>query len=490
MLVKEISIFAAALLLFANGAEAQTVQGATNGAPSAPAATLAEMVESEEVITFRLGNIDKPVYEAVETSTCGVAEGISEIEISFEYRRPAKSNMVFTISDAGVIREYSIDGVKRTLTDINYPYENSKYERLWLENGVAVPAEGDWWHKARIVVSGVTATSTMRWEAQHYQTLELRKFGLRNIEVKILEHLDRSKTLRVMDYNIQNAMWADQGNNYDNFVEWMRRADTDVTIFCEAQSNYVTGEDRRMPIPIPERYLPAKWGEFAARWGHSYWVIGAHQDNHPVVITSKYPLTLIQALGGEEVSHGGVHARIEVDGEEIDLVGFHTYPHAFARGLTDNREKVASRRRYDGEKMRTEEMKIFMERTILNKKFKKQKNWLIMGDTNCLSPLDDRFFGHGQDSPLYWGHRYILENTPCIDIVKEYGCPQERDVMIPSIQWERRIDIIYASPQMMKRVVRVKTPKDEFTTSIKRKGFRFHERSSDHLPVIVDFRLK
>ena len=426
----------------------------------------------------------------VAVSEYGIKAGISDIVVSFEYCRPAKTNLVFSISDAGVIREFSIDGVERALNDRNYPYEDSLVERLWLENGAAVASEGDWWHKATITISGATEKSVIHLEAQHYATQELKNFGLRNVEVKVVEHLDRSQFLRVMDYNIQNGMWADQGNNYDNFVKWMQRADTDVVIFCEAQSNYITGIDKRLPEPIPERYLPSHWGEFAARWGHKYWVIGAHQDNHPVVVTSRYPLTLVQALGGKELSHGGVHAQVEVNGEKIDLVGFHTYPHAYERGLTDKAEQIASRRRYDGEKMRTEEMKIFMERTILNKKFRKQKNWLIMGDTNCLSPLDDRFFGHGADSPLYWGHRYILENTPCIDIVKKYCCPQQRDVMIPSIQWERRIDIIYASPSMMERVVKVETPKDEFTTSIKEPGLRHHKRSSDHLPVIVDFIMK
>ena len=475
--------------LFASYADAQTVSD-SNVAATPKVTTAAIGTANGNTTPLKLDEETKPTHEIVEATAFGQKAGISDIEVTFEYRRPAKSNLIFTITDAGVIRSFSIDGVERTLTDLNYPYLNSHEERLWIENGAAVPGEGDWWHKASITISGVTEKSTMRWEAQHYATHELRKFGLRNISVKTLSHLDRSKTLRVMDYNIQNGMWADQGNNYDNFVAWMRRADTDVAIFCEAQSNYITGIDKRLPEPIPSRYLPAHWGEFAARWGHSYWVIGAHQDNHPVVVTSKYPLTLVQALGGEEVSHGGVHAQVDVNGEKIDIVGFHTYPHAFSRGLTDNKEKVASRRRYDGEKFRAEEMQIFMERTILNPKFKKRKNWLIMGDTNCLSPLDDRFFGHGANSPLYWGHKYILENTPCIDIVKQYCCPQQRDVLIPSIQWERRIDIIYASPAMMERVVKVETPKDEFTTSIKEPGLRHHKRSSDHLPVIVDFKIE
>lgn len=490
MKTKSISICAALALLVASGANAQTV----NSSPVEPKVTIASIAGTESgVTTLRIADEQNPVCEIVEAPALNLKAGISDIEVTFEYRRPAKSNLIFTISDAGVIREFSVDGYNRTLTDVNYPYEDSLVERLWLENGAAVANEGDWWHKARIVISGATDKSAIRWEAQHYSTHELRKFGLRNIEVKVLEHLDRSQVLRVMDYNIQNGMWADQGHNYDNFVNWMLRADTDVVIFCEAQSNYVTDIDKRMPEPIPERYLPSHWGEFAARWGHKYWVIGAHQDNHPVVVTSKYPLTLVQALGGEELSHGGVHATVEVNGEKIDLVGFHTFPYAYTRELvkTDRvQEQKESRRRYDGEKMRMEEMKTFMERTMLNKKFKKQKNWLVMGDTNCLSPLDDRFFGHGVDHPFYWGHSYILNNTDCIDIVKEYCCPQSRDVMIPSIQWERRIDIIYASPSMMERVVKVETPKDEFTTSIREKGLRHHKRSSDHLPVIVDFRIK
>ena len=86
-------------------------------------------------------------------------DGISDIEVTFEYHRPAKSNLIFTITDAGVIRSFSIDGVERTLTDLNYPYLNSHEERLWLENGAAVAGEGGWLHKARIVISGVTEKS-------------------------------------------------------------------------------------------------------------------------------------------------------------------------------------------------------------------------------------------------------------------------------------------------------------------------------------------
>ena len=50
--------------------------------------------------------------------------------------------------------------------------------------------------------------------------------------------------LRVLYWNIQNGMWADQGNNYDNFVEWVKRYDPDVCVWCEAQTIYEDGTNK------------------------------------------------------------------------------------------------------------------------------------------------------------------------------------------------------------------------------------------------------
>ena len=43
--------------------------------------------------------------------------------------------------------------------------------------------------------------------------------------------------LRVLYWNIQNGMWADQGNNYDNFVEWVKRYDPDGNATLRAPYN-------------------------------------------------------------------------------------------------------------------------------------------------------------------------------------------------------------------------------------------------------------
>ena len=49
--------------------------------------------------------------------------------------------------------------------------------------------------------------------------------------------------LRVLYWNIQNGMWAEQGDNYDNFVEWGKRYDPAVCVWCEAQTIYENGTD-------------------------------------------------------------------------------------------------------------------------------------------------------------------------------------------------------------------------------------------------------
>ena len=94
-------------------------------------------------------------------------------------------------------------------------------------------------------------------------------------------------TLRVLYWNIQNGMWADQHNNYDNFVEWVKKYDPDVCIWCEAKSRYVSHQNVKMKEE--DHYLIKGWGELAARYGHQYWEHGGHRDGFPQVVTSKYP---------------------------------------------------------------------------------------------------------------------------------------------------------------------------------------------------------
>ena len=145
--------------------------------------------------------------------------------------------------------------------------------------------------------------------------------------------------LRVMYWNIQNGMWSDQGNSYDNFVEYVKSQNPDICVWCEAQSIYITGTADK--CAVEDRYLVDGWAELAARYGHNYVFVGGHRDNFPQVITSKYPIEGIDRITGNLetktpeqtdtiVSHGAGWARIRFKRKELNVVTLHTWPQAYS----------------------------------------------------------------------------------------------------------------------------------------------------------------
>ncbi len=414
--------------------------------------------------------------------------GISEIEMTFSYKW-VDSPVIFTVSDAGVICSCSIDGMVLPLNNYNYPYTEHNEEKLRIPRLKSKS-------RIKVKIKGVTDQTKFKWVLEENgQELQPK------VKTKVLNTVSRDNILRVVDWNIQNGMWTGQEDNYDRFVAYMQQMDADVCIFCEAQTIYYTGT--KDYCEISERYLPYKfkdhpkgadpgfepegWQELAARFGHKYVKVGAHQDSYPVIVTSKYPVTLVQKLGGEDISHGGIHAQVDFHGETINLVGFHTYPHAFGKGVKGDEARAASKAKHEGDLYRLNEIKAFMARTILNPAYANENNWLIMGDTNCLSPLDDGHLKYGLDDYRYWGHKYILENVPVTDLMKSFACPGERDAFVHTTQSRRRIDMMYGSKSMIDRMINAITPHDEYTKGDRIPGIGFIDNSSDHLPVIVDF---
>ena len=43
--------------------------------------------------------------------------------------------------------------------------------------------------------------------------------------------------LRLLYWNIQNGMWSDQANNYNNFVAWVKKYDPDICVWCDRTGN-------------------------------------------------------------------------------------------------------------------------------------------------------------------------------------------------------------------------------------------------------------
>ena len=470
------------------------------------------------VITWNAGAAESSLHREVSTAALSMLEGINVVEVSFKMCPKDKYNsfVEFAAHKAGVVTELWINGVHRTLYKEIYPYENSMVEqvRMITNNDILKYSskidDKSTWNEVRMVISGVTPQTSLAWLSNPESDKSKCGFCIDDIQVKVLSTVTRENTLRIMTYNVQNGIWGDEQNNYDNFVKWMQEQDPDICIFCESQTIYKTATHDK--CDVTERYLPygkghtwergtepyfepKGWIELGTRWGHTYAKIGAHIDNHPVTVTSKYPVTLVQKLGDKnphEIWHGGIHAQVTVNGETINIVGYHTWPFGMSRETRGKGKDVEQKSAWanGGDDYRTYETEYFINSTVKNPKYADQKLWIITGDTNCRSSLDDAFLGYGPKSPRYGSNNYVLDHSGCKDIIKTYNSPDKRDVLMSSTQKQARIDIMYGSDEMMSRVIRAEIPKDEFTAAPYNAKMKFYDKSSDHLPVIVDFKWK
>ncbi|MBP3483140.1 MAG: endonuclease/exonuclease/phosphatase family protein [Alistipes sp.] len=276
-----------------------------------------------------------------------------------------------------------------------------------------------------------------------------------------------SEKIRLISFNIQNGMWADQRNGYDNFVKWVAEYDPDICCFQEASSIYT--DDASASASRNKRYLPYKyqnfvpsttldeeptgWIELAARWGHEYVVLGAHQDNFPVVFTSKFPIECVQKLNGTELSHGGVHVKIK----GINLIGLHLWPQKYAKGEATTGT--------GGNAYRLSEIQTMLSRTINNSEYYTEKRWLMMGD-----------FNSGFTSA----------------VTKEMNANSFSDILVENHNYGgSRIDYIYATDEMLRYVVRSEIIRDGFAHSEQLPGYDGQTwwKYSDHYPLMVDFEI-
>ncbi len=295
----------------------------------------------------------------------------------------------------------------------------------------------------------------------------------------------RDTSLRLLYWNIQNGMWSDQPNGYDNFVEWVKRYDPDVCVWCEAQTIYEDGTSKA--CKADDRYLTDNWGELAARYGHKYWTKSGHRDNYPQVITSKYPIEKILDIVGEEpdsvVTHGACRAAIKVDGKRVNIVTLHTWPQAYAYRAAD---REASKAENGGDKYRRMEMEYICNHTILAEPKAAKEYWMMMGDFNSRSPKDNHFYKYDEGDSRLMVHDYILRSTPYIDIIGDRFAGEFHS----TTYGKSRIDFVYCTPKLYKRITDAHVVTDDYTSKPMRDaGTGFHH-PSDHLPIVVDFDMK
>lgn len=272
--------------------------------------------------------------------------------------------------------------------------------------------------------------------------------------------------IRFMDFNIADGMWWDQFNDYKHFVNWMQAQKIDVFAVCEAASHW-DKDKKNLPKNDEARYLPGNWDKLAARWGHNYVALGAHQDNYPVAVTSRYPIEVVQRIGGPRISHGALHVKIL----GVNYVVLHLWPQAWHK---DDKTKTKGS---GGDRFRLEEMQYILEQTILNPKFAGEKHWVMTGDFNSRSPKDKEFYDYiHRKKPVtfnYDVHNEVLKVYPC-DVI--YG--KNPSELQSTTRGKARIDYIYCTKKIYSAVKKAYTIRDDFALT-----------ASDHCPLVMEFKL-
>ena len=320
---------------------------------------------------------------------------------------------------------------------------------------------------------------------RHNIVMKLRSFFLIIISALLMSGCcDKKEDVRILYWNIQNGMWADQGNNYDNFVAWINEQAPDICVWAEAESRYRTGTKTKM-AGCEEAYFPYNWDLFARRYGHEYVVMVGKRDTFPQVITSKFPIRLVDRINGNGediiVVHGSGHAQVDVNGKTINFVTVHTYPFKYAY-LAEDPQKSSEEQ--GGDIFRATEMKHICEESILKYDPKGKEMWMLVGDFNAIARTDNDIYKKADDDKCFMLHDYIDANTPFIDVMKTWYPDEFQHTTLS----KRRIDFMYVTKPLYDVITNAETIRNGYATSTRDPELKFCY-PSDHYPLVIDVRL-
>ncbi|MBQ7268639.1 MAG: endonuclease [Bacteroidales bacterium] len=295
--------------------------------------------------------------------------------------------------------------------------------------------------------------------------------------------------LKILYWNIQNGMWSDQGGNYDRFVAYVKDLDPDICIWCEAESRYLTDTSVKMQMP-EDQYLPWNWDLLAARYGHKYTLVCGKRDTFPQVITSKYPLHIVKRVtgNGEDmlVVHGAGWAVADLGrGRELNIVTLHTWPQRYAYMAEDQKQSAAE---HGGDYFRAAEIKYICSQTAGTVPGMENQWWLMTGDFNAISSADNFHYALDPADPAFLVHDYVRTNTPYIDVIERLFPGEFKKSTVSG----RRIDMMYVTPALFRRVKSADVLYDGFAASSRDpRGKAIHNfcHPSDHYPVWMVIKL-
>lgn len=425
------------------------------------------------------GILQTPLFKGIE--------GIQKVMLSFDFCVIDGFNdlLLAQIYNAGYISEVRIDGKKLELNDEQLNYRTVISKLIAPAASVIIPASAGAkkkWQHCEMTVDRATS-GTNFYIASNEATNGRHGIFIDNIEVRQLGEMERGD-LRVLYWNIQNGMWADQANGYRNFIAWVKKYDPDVCVWCEAESIYL---DNTSTSSGSSKYLPDAWNVLAGKYGHSHVACGGNRDNFPQEITSRYPITTLARItdgdiSSKPVAHGAGLHRITVKGRTINIVTMHTWPQGYGYGVAAA-DQEKSKAAHEGDYYREYEMKCVLDRTILSSKYSSATDWLLIGDLNSRSRLDAWYYSYAADDPIYLCQDQILNRTDLVDII-HYTYPND---FMSSTSGSSRIDQIYASPSVFKCVKNAMILTDDWNIPVVSQYVSTFKDPSDHRPVLVDF---
>ena len=291
--------------------------------------------------------------------------------------------------------------------------------------------------------------------------------------------------VKILYWNLSCGMWADQGNNYDNFVAWVKAQDPDICVWNEAETTFDTGVFD-WNTRATEKYLPEHWPEVAARYGHKYVMVnGASQS---LVTTSKYPFEreadFYCERGKMEARSGTTIYKFDLNGEEVRFVSLHLHPHHY-NPYVPKSEREQSKKESGGDLFRTQEIQSICDVTINKDPKAAENNWIMLGDFNARSPLDNDVYKYPLDSPSLRCISYVLNETPYLDAVKE---KHPKEFITSTYDYNHRIDFVFCTPPLMKKVTSANIIKDYYTRMKALDDLypgQYCRVPSDHYPIIL-----
>lgn len=425
----------------------------------------------------------KPV-EADKNSITGLSDltTLSTVELSMkiDVEGFVSEPLEISLPTGGFFTGMKVDGIEvedeRTQSEFWVPKSTYVFDPQEYETGT---------HEVVFTVESADKDMTLRFVGDASMCRDMAVTKLSSIE---------KKDFRILLWNIQFGMWSDQGNNYDNFVAWLKKYDADCCVFIEAETVRKSGSSD--PESASAKKLNGSsggtykynsktgWAALASRYNHGYVATSADKDNYSQEITSKTAVSRVLALyetgnSKKPVQHGSGYFTLNAGGRKINVVTYHAMPYTYDPTASD---KAASEALREGDAYRQHEVEYILSQTVNNSKYSSESNWIFLGDMNSHSPADNWYYGYTSSSILSV-QTYIRSYSGLKDIIAE---KYPGRFLPTTMNGKFRIDYIYASDAMMNAVTNAVVIRDKWTSE-KASGVADCTHPSDHRPILVDF---